>query len=273
MLNYEGKRVVMCGCHSGIGFEVTRLLLENGARVTGLDIKSTTLAVDDFIQLDLSDEATIETALGRIDGPLDAVIMTSAIPHKTNPGINCQIVNFVGVRRLIEGLVPKIQRGGAIAIASSGGGAGYVNHMPDLLDLVSNHRSFEEGRTWSENHLDLVGEGYFFSKECINVYVMWRAYSLLHDHAIRLNCIAPGAVDTEAMNRWAIETGDPIKATIGKNPKPVQQAWPLLFLASDLASVINGQILWTEQGMMNAALTGQLNPAAGYPEMTGDGNE
>jgi NAD(P)-dependent dehydrogenase (short-subunit alcohol dehydrogenase family) len=271
MLNYEGKRVVMCGCHSGIGYEVTRLLLENGARVTGLDIKPTTLAVDEFVQLDLSDEATIEAAVDTIVGPLDAVVVTSAIPHKTNPGINCQVVNFVGVRRLVEGLVPKVQRGGAIAIASSGGGAGYVQHMPELLDLVTNHKSFEEGRAWSEKRLDLVGEGYFFSKECINVYVMWRAYSLLRDHAIRLNCIAPGAVDTEAMNRWAIETGDPIKATIGRNPKPFQQAWPLLFLASDLASVINGQVIWTEQGMMNAALTGQLDPTAGYPEMTSDG--
>jgi NAD(P)-dependent dehydrogenase (short-subunit alcohol dehydrogenase family) len=270
MLNFEGKRVVMCGCHSGIGYEVTRLLLENGAQVVGLDIKPTALAVDEFVQLDLGDESTIEAALDRIAGPIDAAIVTTAIPHKTNPGINCQIVNFVGVRRLVEGLVPKIRKGGAVAIASSGGGAGYPQHMPELLDLVSNHRSFEEGRAWSEERLDLVGEGYFFSKECINVYVMWRAFSLSRDHGIRLNCIAPGAVDTEAMNRWALETGDPIKATIGKNPKPVEQAWPLLFLSSELSGVINGQIIWTEQGMMNAALTGQLDMNAGYPEMAGD---
>jgi NAD(P)-dependent dehydrogenase (short-subunit alcohol dehydrogenase family) len=271
MLNYEGKRVVMCGCHSGIGYEVTRLLLENGARVIGLDLEPTSLAVEQLIQLDLGAEATIEAALGRIAGPLDALIITTAIPHKTNPGINCQIVNFVGVRRLVEGLVPEVKRGGAIAITSSGGGAGYPQHMPELLDLVSNHQSFEAGKAWSEERLDLVGEGYFFSKECINVYVMWRAHSLLRDNGVRLNCIAPGAVDTEAMNRWALETGDPIKATIGKNPKPVEQAWPLLFLASELASVINGQIIWTEQGMMNAALTGQLDMAAGYPDMTPEG--
>jgi NAD(P)-dependent dehydrogenase (short-subunit alcohol dehydrogenase family) len=270
MLDFEGRRVAMCGCHSGIGYEVTRLLIENGARVIGLDILPTTLPVAEFLQLDLGDEATIEAALDAISDPLDAAIVTTAIPHKTNPGIKCQIVNFVGVRRFVEGLVPKVRRGGAIAITSSGGGAGYPQHMPELLDLVSNHRTFAEGRAWSEDRLDLVGEGYFFSKECINVYVMWRAYSLLHDHGIRINCIAPGAVDTEAMNNWAIETGDPIKATIGSNPKPVQQAWPLLFLASELSSVINGQIIWTEQGMMNAALTGQLNMSAGYPDLVGD---
>ncbi|MHB8463964.1 MAG: SDR family oxidoreductase [Acidimicrobiales bacterium] len=259
MLSYEGKRAVMCGCHSGIGYEATRLLLDLGAHVTGLDIKPTTLPVAEFIQVDLGDEATIAAAVDRITEPIDAVIVTSAIPHKLNPGINCQVVNFVGVRRLVEGLLPLVRRGGAIVITSSGGGAGYTNHMPQLLELVRDHQSFDEGRAWSQRHLELVGEGYFVSKECINVYVMWRSYSMLRDHGVRLNCIAPGAVDTEAMNRWAIETGDPIKATIGSNPKPVQQAWPLVFLASEVASVINGQIIWTEEGLMNAALTGQLD--------------
>jgi NAD(P)-dependent dehydrogenase (short-subunit alcohol dehydrogenase family) len=92
---------------------------------------------------------------------------------------------------------------------------------------------------------------------------MWRAHQLLRDHGIRLNCIAPGAIDTEAMNNWAIETGDPIKETIGRNPKPVEAAWLLLFLASRAASLVNGQIIWAEQGMMNAALTGQLDLTAG----------
>jgi NAD(P)-dependent dehydrogenase (short-subunit alcohol dehydrogenase family) len=262
MINFAGKRVVVCGCASGIGFEAARLLLEDGAEVIGLDIKPTSLPVAEFVQLDLAQEAAIEAAIDRIDGELDAVIVTSAIPHLTNPGINCQIVNFVGVRRLVEGLVAKVRRGGAIVITSSGGGAGYTQHMPELLDLVQNHPGFEEGKAWSEARLDLVGTGYFFSKECINVYVMWRGYQLLRDHGIRLNCIAPGAIDTEAMNNWARETGDPIKSTIGTNPKPVEPAWVLYFLASEQASLINGQIIWTEQGMMNAALTGQFDLAA-----------
>jgi NAD(P)-dependent dehydrogenase (short-subunit alcohol dehydrogenase family) len=264
-LDFRGQRVAMCGCHSGIGFEVTRLLIELGAEVVGLDIAPTTLPVADFIALDLAQEPTIEDAITRIGGTLDGVVVTSAIPHKTNPGIQCQTVNFLGVRRLVEGLIPKVRRGGAIAIASSGGGAGYPQHMEQLLDLVKNHPGFADGRAWSEARLDLVGEGYFFSKECINVYVMWRAYQLFREHGIRLNCIAPGAIDTESMNRWAIETGDPIKETIGRNPKPVEAAWVLVFLVSGLASLVNGQIVWTEQGMMNAALTGALDLGAGYP--------
>jgi len=76
----------------------------------------------------------------------------------------------------------------------------------------------------------------------------------------------PDGLDVpEAMNNWALETGDPIKATIGTNPKPVEPAWVLLFLASPEASLINGQIIWTDQGMMNAALTGQFDMAA-YPD-------
>jgi NAD(P)-dependent dehydrogenase (short-subunit alcohol dehydrogenase family) len=262
VIDLAGKHVVVCGCASGIGYEAARLLLDGGAEVIGLDIKPTSLPVAAFIQLDLAQEDTIAAAIDRIDGELDSVIVTSAIPHLTNPGIDCQIVNFVGVRRLVEGLVPRVRRGGAIVITSSGGGAGYAQHMDQLLDLVENHPTFEQGKAWSEDRLDLVGTGYFFSKECINVYVMWRGYQLLRDHGVRLNCIAPGAIDTEAMNNWARETGDPIQATIGTNPGPVEPAWVLVFLASPEANLINGQIIWTEQGMMNAALTGQFDLTA-----------
>lgn len=265
MLTFENKRVVICGCRSGIGYEATRLLLELGAEVIGLDVGPTDLSVARFIQLDLGEEPTIAAAIDAIDGNIDSLITTSAIPHIVNPGIKCQIVNFVGLRRLVEGLIPRINRGGAIAITSSGGGAGYTGHMPELLDLVDNHRSFEEGKAWSEQRLELVGNGYFFSKECINVYVMWRAWPLFQEQGIRLNCIAPGAVDTKAMNKWALETGDPIKETIGKNPKPIEQAWPLIFLANEVSSVINGQVIWTEQGMMNAVVTGQFDISKGYP--------
>jgi NAD(P)-dependent dehydrogenase (short-subunit alcohol dehydrogenase family) len=120
MLTYEGKRVAICGCRSGIGYETTKLLLAHGAEVIGLDVGPTDLPVAQFIQLDLAQEPTIVAAIEAIDGTIDSLITTSAIPHIVNPGINCQIVNFVGLRRLVEGLIPRINRGGAIAITSSG---------------------------------------------------------------------------------------------------------------------------------------------------------
>ena len=37
MLTYEGKRVAICGCRSGIGYETTKLLLAHGASLAAKD--------------------------------------------------------------------------------------------------------------------------------------------------------------------------------------------------------------------------------------------
>jgi NAD(P)-dependent dehydrogenase (short-subunit alcohol dehydrogenase family) len=154
MLDFTGKRVVMCGCNSGIGAEVTRLLLEHGAEVVGLDIAPTALAVAEFIEVDLGREASIEAAIERVEGPLDAVIVTVAIPHIVNEGIIHLMVNFAGVRRW-SGLVPKVRRSGAIATHRRVA-PGYTSTC-GLLDLVQNYQARRRARL--RGTLDLVASG------------------------------------------------------------------------------------------------------------------
>jgi NAD(P)-dependent dehydrogenase (short-subunit alcohol dehydrogenase family) len=72
---------------------------------------------------------------------------------------------------------------------------------------------------------------------------------------IRVNCVGPGAIDTERTRRetadfvgkWAKLT--PLKR-IGK-PEDVAEA--VTFLLSDKASFINGQTLWVDGGLFTAA--------------------
>jgi 3-oxoacyl-[acyl-carrier protein] reductase len=61
---------------------------------------------------------------------------------------------------------------------------------------------------------------------------------------IRVNCVAPGWVETD-MSREALETeGDQVvsKIPLGRAGTPEELAGPVLFLASDLASFITGEI-------------------------------
>ncbi|HYR12788.1 MAG TPA: SDR family NAD(P)-dependent oxidoreductase, partial [Mycobacterium sp.] len=50
---YDGRRVVVTGCASGIGADVARQLAELGAEVIGLDIRPPAVKVSEFISLDL----------------------------------------------------------------------------------------------------------------------------------------------------------------------------------------------------------------------------
>ncbi|MDA9114613.1 NAD-dependent epimerase/dehydratase family protein, partial [Burkholderiaceae bacterium] len=57
MLN--GKTIVVTGCASGIGKEVSRLIKQNGGRVLGVDVNVTHDHVDELYRADLSDPHAI----------------------------------------------------------------------------------------------------------------------------------------------------------------------------------------------------------------------
>ena len=57
MLN--GKKIVVTGCASGIGREVSRLIKEAGGYVLGVDLSVTDDYVDELYRADLSDPESI----------------------------------------------------------------------------------------------------------------------------------------------------------------------------------------------------------------------
>ena len=75
--------------------------------------------------------------------------------------------------------------------------------------------------------------------------------SELGPRGIRVNCVAPGWVDTE-MSHGALSSaeGDTIRHAIplGRPGTPGEIAGPIAFLASDMASYLHGQILSVNGG-------------------------
>ena len=115
LVDYAGKRAVVCGCYSGMGEATTRRLLELGAEVIGLDIKRTELPVTQFVEIDLGNRVAVDTAAAQIDGDIDALFICSGLPGMTDwPPIDVVTVNFLGPRYLIETFVPQIRNGGAV---------------------------------------------------------------------------------------------------------------------------------------------------------------
>jgi NAD(P)-dependent dehydrogenase (short-subunit alcohol dehydrogenase family) len=68
---------------------------------------------------------------------------------------------------------------------------------------------------------------------------------------VRVNCVAPGWVDTE-MSHQALASADGEKVRhaipLGRPGTPGEIAGPIAFLASDLASYLHGQILSVNGG-------------------------
>jgi NAD(P)-dependent dehydrogenase (short-subunit alcohol dehydrogenase family) len=264
--SYAGKQCVVCGCTSGMGAATARELIDLGAEVTGLDIRATEVPVKEFIPVDLSDKASIDTALEQTPSRVDALFVCSGLPGATKwSGSEVFTVNFIGARHLVEVMIDKLADGGAVASIASVAGMGFQAHQAEIMELLRAASTFEDGAAWCESHPELVSDGYAFSKECLILYTMWRSTDLA-TRGVRINCIAPGPTDTPMMPHFEEGYGKDYMQNfpkpVGRMSRPEEQAYPLIFLNSAAASYITGVNLFTDGGFVGGLMTGALDVAA-----------
>jgi NAD(P)-dependent dehydrogenase (short-subunit alcohol dehydrogenase family) len=211
--------------------------------------------------VDLRDPAAIDAAAAAIGGKVDALFNCAGLPQ-TSPPLDVMKVNYCGTRTLTERILPLMGEGGAIASISSVGGLGWSRRVPVLMELMQLD-SYEAAVKWCEDHLDVVREGYSFSKEAIIVWTMMTATSLIKK-GIRINCTLPGPTQTPMMAHFEAATKASVleAATqpINRRSTPDEQAAPLVFLNSSVASYLNGVALPVDGGLMGGIATGRIDP-------------
>lgn len=263
ILGYAGKRVVVSGCFSGMGEATARLLLDLGAEVHGLDFKDSQLPLASFTRTDLRDPASIDAAVAKIGGRIDALFNCAGLPQ-TAPPLDVMKVNFIGARHLTERVVPLMREGAAIASIASTGGLGWSRRVPTHMQLIATD-GYQAALAWCEANLDTVAEGYSFSKEAMIVWTMF-ASSKLIKRGIRINCTLPGPTETPMMAQFKQATPESVfKAAmqpIDRLSTPVEQAGPLVLLNSAAANFVNGAVLPVDGGFMGGVATGQVDITA-----------
>jgi NAD(P)-dependent dehydrogenase (short-subunit alcohol dehydrogenase family) len=263
LLSYAGKRVIVSGCFSGMGEATARTLVSIGAEVHGIDYKQTALQLASFTNVDLRDPASIEAAVAKIGGSVDALFNCAGLPQ-TFPPLEVMKVNYLGTRHLTETVLPLMRKGGAIASISSTAGFGWSRRVPLIMELLA-IQDYGAALKWCEAHLDVVNEGYTFSKELIIVWTMLISSKLIKQ-GIRINCTLPGPTETPMMKDFLAATAETVidAATqpINRRSTPLEQAYPLIFLNSDIASYVNGVVLPADGGFMGGVTTGQVDLSA-----------
>jgi NAD(P)-dependent dehydrogenase (short-subunit alcohol dehydrogenase family) len=249
---YDGRRVVVTGCASGIGADVARQLVELGAEVVGLDIRPPAGHVDEFISLDLSDPGSIDAAAASVGGRVDALFNVAGVSSGIGDPLRVVTVNFLGTRRFTEALVPAMAPGSAIANVSSLAASGYRENAGVTAGLVETV-TMADGIDWCESHPDAVadGGGYRLSKEAIILYGLANVVTL-GAKGIRINCTAPGVTDTPILDQLRSAYGqeflDSFRTPLGRAAQPDEQAGVLVFLDSNAAGYITGQVIWVDGG-------------------------
>ncbi|KAK7029433.1 hypothetical protein VNI00_014559 [Paramarasmius palmivorus] len=190
------KVVLVTGANGGIGFELVRLLAEKGHKVY---LGSRTLTAGKeaeerlqnefglkatFVQLDLTDSATIKAARDLIEKAEGPTLCERRTPSNTDPKEYVQVfdTNFFGLVECTNTFIPLIRKAklgyGAIVNVTSGLGSNSFQASPDA----------------PREYLD--ANPYSASKAAVNSYTIGLAHEL-RDEKIRVNCVCPGVVSTK----------------------------------------------------------------------------
>jgi NAD(P)-dependent dehydrogenase (short-subunit alcohol dehydrogenase family) len=266
---YEGRRVIVSGGGgAGMGAAVVRHLTDLDAEVHVLDLKEPPVEVSSYHAVDLRDPDAAAAAVESIGGSIHALFNCAGLPGSKFPDLDVMLVNFVGMRHLAELVAARMEPGAAIASISSTAGSGYLANIGKWMPLVT-LPGFDAAKEWCATHPEEILGGYAPSKEAIIVWTLWSSYALA-DVGIRVNCISPGPTETPMMPDFEKYVGkefmESFPVPVGRRSSPDEQAWPLIFLNSPLASYVTGENVVTDGGTMGAVMTGSIDISGLIPE-------
>lgn len=255
LLRYDGRRVVVTGCASGIGAALCGQLGELGANVVALDLAAPPAGsgLSAFIELDLADPDSVSRAADSVGPPVDSLFNVAGVSSGIGDPLRVVTINFLGTRMFTEALLPAVTS--SVVCVSSLAAAGYRDHLPQVAGLLATS-SMADGVQWCRDNPDALADGgYRLSKEAIIGYTFCNAVPL-GARGIRINCTAPGVTETPILDQLRSAYGqdylDTIPKPLGRVSNPAEQAAVLAFLGSGAAGYLTGQVIWVDGGNIAA---------------------
>lgn len=237
----EGKVAIVTGGTRGIGYEIVRKYLQNGAKVVLFGSRQETVdkalaqlkAENAAWEVDgmcpkLTDAAEVEKAVLAVKekfGHLDILVNNAGISQSTSiyeyTAEEFDKVIDLNVKALFYAILPTVK-----IMKEQGGGC--ILNTSSMVSISGQP----------------AGVGYPASKFAVNGLTLSLARELGHDN-IRVNAVAPGVTKTDMVAALPKQVVDRISAQIplGRPGEPEEVANAFLYLASDMASYVTGEIL------------------------------
>jgi NAD(P)-dependent dehydrogenase (short-subunit alcohol dehydrogenase family) len=199
-----------------------------------------------------------------IGGQVDSLFNVAGVSSGIGNPMLVVTINFLGTRHLTEALAPAMPDGSSIVSTSSLAAASYLDNMDTVTGLLATP-TMDEGIAWCQEHPDAIADGgYRLAKEAIILYSMKNA-GPLGARGIRINCTGPGVTETPILDQLRTAYGqeylDDIPKPLGRVSNPAEQAAVLVFLNSQAASYITGQVLWVDGGNIAGRIAQRLEGA------------
>ena len=250
-MDLRGKRVVMTGSAGGIGAVCAAILARYGATITLSDLDGA--AVADLTgklrqegfnvfshRTDVTDPAQCEELLAKaheLMGGVDVLFNSAGImPRFTVPDMPVDLWHkVIDVSLTGTFLCSKY----AIPIMRSQGGGVIINNASGAA-LVGNKALAAYGAAKA------------------GIVTLTKCMAVDHgEEGIRVNCICPGAIDTEMNRSWIRESADPATAlreleashVLGRMGQPNEVGEMVAFLVSDTCSFMTGSTVIYDGGL------------------------
>ena len=237
-MRLEGKVAIITGAAKGLGAEMAQLFAKEGAKVIAADMMPLTYEADNvaYYELNVADAAACEKLFnyakdtyGRIDVLVNnAGITRDAMTRKmTDEQWDLVLdVNLKGVFNLTRHVGPYMQAQGGGSIISISSVVGVFGNIGQANYAATKAGIMGLTKTWAKEFALKGGN-------------------------VRVNAIAPGYTMTDILKTVPQDLLDKFAALtmLGRLGQPHEIASAALFLASDEASYITGQVLQVDGGM------------------------
>ena len=237
-MRLKNKIAVITGASQGIGKQTAQTFLREGATVINLDIGDAKWQQENlhFKSADVTDRERLRTVVDEIAETFrridilvnNAGVTKDALLHKMTEEMWDRVidVNLKGTFNVTQLIGPMMmaQGSGSIvnisSIVGEDGNIGQINYAATKAGVIA------MAKTWAKE----------FSRK---------------GAAVRVNVVAPGFANTDLMKTIPDKVLNPIreKTMLGRLAEPQEIANGVLFLVSDDASFITGQVLSINGGL------------------------
>ena len=234
----KNKTAVVTGASNGIGRAICDTFIQNGAKVIGLDIAETEPWSENLtmLKVDVSSAGDCEWVYNEIKEITDRIdilvncagITRDAMTRKMSEEQFDQViaVNLKGVWNLTRLIGPAMQANKT----------GSIINISSVVGVFGN-----------------IGQANYAATKAgvIGMTKSWAKEFALKEGNVRVNAVAPGYTMTNMMK--TVPENLLIKfresTMLGRLAEPIEIANAVLFLASDLASYVTGEVLNVNGGM------------------------
>ena len=245
------RRIMVVGAGSGIGAATAAHFHEAGDHVLAVDLRENNTPAAEHRRCDLREAESIAELLAGIDGEWDLLAHVAGVPG-TAPAADVLQVNYLGMRRMLEGMLPRLRSGGSVVTVASVAALGWQQRIGELDGLLA-ATDAAAVTAWQAGQ-DPSYPVYSTSKQAAILYAKRLAPAAWQKYGVRVNTVSPGPTETPILGDFETSMGkdtlDTVRATVGRHARVADIVPVIAFLGSPAAGWVNGQDIHVDGGFV-----------------------